>query len=184
MIGGLSVEDVRAVNHTYVYTGYEEISPYLHVLCDEIVHYASVVRVLEGLGYEQYADEIKLKLKYWVSELVIKLATQKYVNGLASELSSTVKPLWSLRISDEELRFYLYKLLNFGISVRDGKASSEAAKDLLLDFIDIFEVDLIKVPTVMKVLEDLDPELVLQTLLVGLIASTKGLSGGHNIVEN
>ncbi len=184
MADNLSIEDMEVITYMHSYSSYEEVFPYLYVVCDEIVYTTSVINILEELGYKQYADEIKLSLRYWVSELVAKLATRKYINGLAAELSRTVRPLWSLRISDEELRFYLHKLLNFGVSVREGKASREEAKDLLLDFIEIFEIDLSKSPIIRRILVDVDPELVLQTVLVGLITSIKGLSGGSYIVQN
>ena len=179
MADNLSIE---AGTHAYPFVSVEEGLPYLYVVCDKVVYIASAVSILEELGYEQYADELKLSLKYWVSELVVKLATQKYIDGLASELSHTVKPLWSLRLSDEELKLYLYRLLNFGIAAREGRASREEAKEILLDFIEMFEVDLSKSPRVRKVLEEVDPQLVLQTVLTGLIASVKGLSGGSHVV--
>lgn len=181
MADDLSIE---AGTHAYPFVNFEEGFPYLYIVCDRIVYIASAISVLEELGYRQYANDLKLSLKYWVSELVVRLATQKYIDGLASELSHTVKPLWSLRLSDEELKLYLYRLLNFGIAIKEGRASREEAKEIMLDFIEIFEVDLSKSPRVRKVLEEADPQLVLQTVLVGLIASVKGLSGGSHIVEN
>ncbi|MCD6429000.1 MAG: hypothetical protein J7L12_05255 [Desulfurococcales archaeon] len=179
MANNLSIE---AGTLAYPFISFEEEFPYLYTVCDKIVYITSAISILEELGYKQYANELKLSLKYWVSELVVKLATQKYIDGLASELSCTVKPLWSLRLSDEELKLYLYRLLNFGIAVKGGMASREEAKEVLLDFIEIFEVDLSKSPRVRKVLEEVYPQLVLQTVLTGLITSVKGLSGGSHIV--
>ncbi len=173
---------IEASTYSHYFVGFDEGSPYLYVVCDKVVYVASAISILEELGYKQCANELKLSLKYWVSELVVKLATQKYIDGLASELSCTTKPLWSLNVSDDELKLYLYRLLSFGAAVKEGKASREEARELLLDFIEIFEVDLSKSPRVRKVLEEADPQLVLQTILTGLIASVKGLSGGSHIV--
>lgn len=174
-------EDLTTVIGNYEYPSYiglESSSPYLYMICDRIAHTASVISILNELGYEEFANELKPDLKYWVSELVIKLATQKYVNGLATELSYTTERLWSRRFSEEELRAYLHKLVSFGLAAKEGRATREEAKDILLDFIYMFGVDLSRAQCVRKILDEADPQLVLQTLLVGLIISAEGLGNG------
>ncbi|MEM4824055.1 MAG: hypothetical protein QXV31_03350, partial [Zestosphaera sp.] len=63
----------------------------------------STFLVVKRLGYEDLAQDIIPLIKLGVGELVTKICTNRYVNGLASELGTHAKKLWEVEYSDSEL---------------------------------------------------------------------------------
>lgn len=137
----------------------------------------SAFLVVKRLGYEDLAQDLVPLVRLGVSELVTKLCTNKYVNGLASELGAHAKKLWEVEYSDYELADILSKAISLRRKLDLGVASKEEARELLLRFLDLIELNPQETKVVSSILEDAEPSLVLQLIATALAVCVGGLSG-------
>ncbi|MGC8974571.1 MAG: hypothetical protein ACP5KB_00040 [Thermoprotei archaeon] len=137
----------------------------------------STYLVVKRLGYEDLARDIVSLVKLEVGELVTRLSTGRYINGLASELGRHAKKLWEVEYSDSELANILSEALSLRGKVDLGVASREEARELLLRFIKLIELNLQEARIVKNILESSEPQLVLQLIATALAVCVGGLSG-------
>ncbi len=137
----------------------------------------STYLVVKRLGYEDLAQEIMPLVKLSVGELVTKLSTNNYVNGLASELGVCARKLWEVEYSDSELADILSEAVSLRRKVDLGVASVGEARDLLHRFLNLIGVDPRETKVVRSILEDPEPSKVLQLIATALAVCVGGLSG-------
>lgn len=137
----------------------------------------STYLVVKRLGYEDLARDIAPLVKLGVGGLVARLSTGRYINGLASELGEHAKKLWEVEYSDSELADILSEALSLRDKIDLGVASKEEARELLLRFTKLIELNLQEAKIVNNILEDPEPHLVLQLIATALAVCVGGLSG-------
>lgn len=137
----------------------------------------SAFLVVKRLGYEDLAQDLVPLVRLGVGELVTKLCTNRYVNGLASELGTHAKKLWEVEYSDYELADILSRAMNLRRKLDLGVASKEEARELLLRFLNLIELNPQETKVVSSILEDSEPSLVLQLIATALAVCLGGLSG-------
>lgn len=137
----------------------------------------STYLVVKRLGYEDLAQDIAPLVKLRVGELVTRLSTGRYINGLANELGRHAKKLWEVEYSDSELADILSEALSLRSKVDLGAASREEARELLLRFIKLIGLNLQEARIVNNILENSEPQLVLQLIATALAVCVGGLSG-------
>lgn len=137
----------------------------------------STFLVVKRLGYEDLAQDIIPLIKLGVGELVTKICTNRYVNGLASELGTHAKKLWEVEYSDSELADILEEAMSLRKKVDLGIASKEEARDLLIRFLNLIKLNPQETKVVKNILEDSEPSLVLQLIATALVVCVGGLSG-------
>jgi len=124
---------------------------------------------------EDYGDLIPI-IRYLVSELVMEIHTNDYVNGIAEELGSAIK----LRLWDLKDEFELVDLINDAIDlsakIKDGLEDLALARRVLGSFIKLFSIDLSKCPIIKDLIDNGKPSAILQTVLVGLIIAVGGIN--------
>lgn len=137
----------------------------------------STYLVVKRLGYDDLAQEIAPLVKLSVGELVIRLSTNNYVNGLASELGVCARKLWEVEYSDSELAEILSEAVSLRRKVDLGVASVGEARELLHKFLNLIGVDPRGTKVVKTVLENPEPSKVLQLIATALAVCVGGLSG-------
>jgi hypothetical protein len=147
---------------------------YIETLSEDLVRTTSVASILRELG-EDYKDLIPL-IKSLVSELVLALHTNTFVDGVIDELRSNIKlRLWE--VGDE---FSLAKLIDgivmLGMMVREGVNDLDIAEEVMNDFVEFFSLDLNHCNVVRKVFSSGDLPLILQVMLIGLIIAVDGIN--------
>ncbi|MEM4824200.1 MAG: hypothetical protein QXV31_04105, partial [Zestosphaera sp.] len=103
--------------------------------------------------------------------------TNRYVNGLASELGTHAKKLWEVEYSDSELADILEEAMSLRKKVDLGIASKEEARDLLIRFLNLIKLNPQETKVVKNILEESEPSLVLQLIATALVVCVGGLSG-------
>ncbi len=137
----------------------------------------STYLVVKRLGYEDLAQEIVPLVKLSVGELVTRLSTNNYVNGLASELGVCARRLWEVEYDDSELADILSEAVSLRRKVDLGVASVGEARELLHRFLKLIGVDPRGTKVVKTVLEDPEPSKVLQLIATALAVCVGGLGG-------
>lgn len=166
------MSDVLSYHH--VHSIEDRDLEYLSHVKDNLLRAISLVNILKDLD-EPYEDLIPL-MKYLISDLVLELHTNTYINGIAEELQEAIKlRLWEL--SDE---FKLAELINdvveLGIKVNERVVDESLARKVLSEFIDLFSLNVKNYKVLREVFKCCEPHIVLQTILVGLVIAVGGVN--------
>ncbi|MEO3993798.1 MAG: hypothetical protein QN229_05810 [Desulfurococcaceae archaeon TW002] len=159
----------------------EASEDFVSSLDESIVEYftltLSTFLVVKRLGYEDLAQDIAPLVKLGVGELVVRLSTNRYVRGLASELGKHAKKLWEVDYSDSEIVDILNEAMSLRRKVDLGIASKEEAHELLLRFLNLIGLNPQETEVVINILKDPEPPLVLQLIATALAVCVGGLGG-------
>ena len=159
--------------HHYVLPVREERLAY------EFVTATSAAQILNLLGYEEESRELIRVAKSLAGELSLHLSTGKYLDDLASRLAAELGTLWEKDFDE----FKLAELLNAAIALKSeiGVAAPEAlrekATEVLKLLLETFGKDRKTTPTLSSMLDNPDPETVLQTVCTALVVGVGGLNG-------
>ncbi len=157
--------------------GVEEVCDQEDFIAESFTLSASMLVATKRLGYEDIARELMPLVKTLSGELVMRLGTGVYVNGLAYELSTYGRKLWDLEYSDSELIKVLTDALDMRRRLDKGGVSKEEAMELLNRFTRLIGVDVSKTQVIRELASDSEPALVLQLIATALAVCTGGLSG-------
>jgi hypothetical protein len=151
----------------------------LFELRDSIVRGYSIAHIYKDLGLNEALRDSINYLKYLISEFVLRLATGKYIDGLAAELSEAIpNRLWEIELDDFSFKAFLTDIIGFWENMLEDGLSSDDAEFLIEEFATLFNVDLSKVPALLNKIrsKSVTPEEALQSVLVGLVVSVGGVS--------
>jgi len=148
---------------------YETASSFVFTLSSSIV--------LKSLGYGDYFKEVLQIVKLLAGDLAIYLTTNKYINGLATELSKYAKKLWEADFDDYELLQLIYDLLDLKKKVELNEADMETSKNLLSKLVSLLGIDVEKTNVIKGIFNNPRPELVLQFAATAFVVSVGGLDG-------
>lgn len=157
--------------------GVEEVHDQEDFIAESFTLSASMLVAIKRLGYEDIACELMPLVKTLSGELVMRLSTGVYVNGLAYELSVHGRKLWDLEYSDSELIKVLTDALDIRRRLDEGGVSKEEARELLNRFTRLIGVDVGKTQVIRGIVNNPEPALVLQLIATALAVCTGGLSG-------
>ena len=154
----------------------------LYSLAHNIPRLISAAKVLNELGYRDFAIELAHVARDLMSRFITILSTPFYKDGIAFELSNSVKSLWECKVNEANLTVLLNELIEYKNELIKGKLTPEDSKALVKDLIDVIEVTLSKSPTLAKFINvGGKPAEVFQTILVGLLVSVGGVGGDINL---
>jgi len=146
-------------------------------LVGSIVRVASVMNILKHVG-EDYSDLIPL-IKYLISEVVVAMHTNSYLNGIAEELGDAIKlAIWDVADDELKLTSFLNDLVSLYHKVMDGVNDLAYARAVFKEFTELFNINVGNYPKISFILNKAeDPSLILQTILTGLVISVRGVGG-------
>lgn len=163
----------EVLSYHYIYNVEDRGFEYLNYVADNLLRAVSIAGILKDLN-EPYEDLIPL-MKYLISELVLELHTNTYINGTAEELQEAIKlRLWDLT-DESELAQLIDDVIKLGIKIGEGVMDESLTRRVLNEFIDLFSLDIENKEILKEILRRCEPHTVLQTILVGLVISVGGI---------
>ncbi|MEM4485713.1 MAG: hypothetical protein QW116_00545 [Zestosphaera sp.] len=173
----------RAFLSEYLSSGFEDFvegsSSSCEFLAEDFTLSVSVLTVVKRLGYEDLAEELMPLVKSLVGEIVVRLSTGRYIEGLAHELGLHARRLWESDYSDAELADVIRSALELRERLESGEVDEDAVREVLDRFLKIVRVDVSRTKVIKGVVENPEPALALQLMATALAVCVGGLGGSQ-----